>query len=369
MNNMNIDKKELNRIVEDELNKIIEKESHRINKSESKTQEKPGVNKFDEKALKIVAIGGGTGLSTLLRGLKERTKNITAIVTVADDGGGSGVLREDLGMLPPGDIRNCILALANTEPILAQLLNFRFQEGMLKGQNFGNLFLAAMNGVCGGFEEAVQRMSDVLAVTGRVLPVTLEDIQLCAGMSDGGCVVGESKIPKYAIEHQCSIDGAFLRPIVVQPSPEVLTAIREADVIVLGPGSLFTSIIPNLLVNGIADELEKSKACKIYICNVMTQPGETTGFTVTEHLRKIEDNTGKRFIDCCLVNNTDVPEEIRSRYQKDSAEPVLLKADEAGRCPGIRFIEKDLVDFRGGLVRHNSAKLADALFELVKAVM
>jgi len=187
------------------------------------------------KGPKIVAFGGGTGLSTMLRGLKAFTSNITAVVTVADDGGGSGILRQDLGMLPPGDIRNCILALANTEPILEQLLQYRFKDGRLKGQNFGNLFLAAMDGISSGFEEAVRRMSDVLAVTGRVLPVTLDDVMLCAELEDGCIICGESKIGKHNTYHSGRINRVYLQPHTVTALNEVIDAISEADAIILGP--------------------------------------------------------------------------------------------------------------------------------------
>jgi uncharacterized cofD-like protein len=220
---------------------------------------KPGVD------LKIVAIGGGTGLSTMLRGLKTLSRNITAVVTVSDDGGGSGQLREDLGMLPPGDIRNCILALANTEPLMEQLMQYRFSEGRLKGQNFGNLFLAAMAGISSSFEEAVKRMSDVLAVTGKVLPVTLDNVTLCAELADGFIVCGESKISMHLPSHPGPIKRVFFKSGKAKPLPDVLEAIAEADVVVVGPGSLYTSIIPNFLVDGICDSLKKTSAVKIYL--------------------------------------------------------------------------------------------------------
>ena len=222
---------------------------------------------------RIAAIGGGHGLSAMLRGLKTYTKNITAIVTVADDGGGSGMLREDLGMLPPGDIRNCIMALANTEPTMQQLLNYRFTDGSLAGQSFGNMFLAAMNGISGSFDEAVHRMGDVLAITGRVLPVTNQDVRLEAEFHDGSRVLGESKI-FYAKK----INNSRIRKVRLVPErpaalPESVQAIRDADIVVIGPGSLYTSIIPNFLVSGISDAVRQSRACKIYALNIMTQDG------------------------------------------------------------------------------------------------
>ena len=217
---------------------------------------------------KIVVVGGGTGLSTMLRGLKNYTNNITAIVTVGDDGGGSGKIREDFGMLPPGDIRNCILALADTEPIMEKLLQYRFKEGSLEGQSFGNLFLAAMAGISDNFEEAVQRMSSVLAVTGKVLPVTLDDMKLVAILENGDEIDGESRIPDEAIARKSKIKKLMINPENAKPLVDALKAIEEADAIIMGPGSLYTSIIPNLLVTDIADTICESDAIKIYISNI-----------------------------------------------------------------------------------------------------
>jgi len=240
--------------------------------------------KILSKGPKVVIIGGGTGLSILLRGLKEYTSNITAIVTVADDGGGSGVLREDLGMLPPGDIRACILALANTEPTMEKLLQYRFDEGILKGQNFGNLFIAAMNEIYGSFEMAIKETSNVLAVTGKVLPMTLEDVTLYAELENGHTIKGESEIPLKNKELSSKINRIYMEPKASYPLVEAVDAIKDADLIVLGPGSLYTSVIPNLLVNNIVDTIYEAKGPKVYITNVMTQPGETDGYTVLDHV-------------------------------------------------------------------------------------
>ncbi|MDR0405966.1 MAG: YvcK family protein, partial [Clostridiales bacterium] len=213
---------------------------------------------------KIVALGGGTGLSTMLRGLKKFTPDLTAVVTVADDGGGSGVLRQDLGMLPPGDIRNCIVALAQTEPLMTKLLQYRFDEGCLAGQCFGNLFLAAMYGISKNFEQAVQRVSDVLRVTGRVLPVTVDDVHIEAELESGEIVIGESKISRALSDGKGRIKTVRLVPSDAEPLGDALREIEQADIIVLGPGSLYTSIIPNLIVRGVADAVMKSGALKIY---------------------------------------------------------------------------------------------------------
>lgn len=321
------------------------------------------------KGPKIVSIGGGTGLSSMLRGLKAYSSNITAIVTVADDGGGSGVLRQDLGMLPPGDIRNCIMALANTEPIMEKLLQYRFQEGMLKGQSFGNLFLAAMDGISSNFEEAVRKMSDVLAVTGRVLPVTLEDVWLYAELEDGHVICGESSIGKHNTFHPGRIKKVFLQPENVTPLQEALDAINEADLIVLGPGSLYTSIIPNLLVEGMCDALKNSKARKVYACNIMTQPGETDGYSLYDHISEIEKHSFKGIIDICIANNSHIPEELSKKYMDDGAEPVKLDLDKTGKTE-IEVISGDFISIRNNYLRHDSAKLARAVVDLaVEAVL
>lgn len=316
------------------------------------------------KGPKIVAIGGGTGLSTMLRGLKAYSSNITAVVTVADDGGGSGLLRQDLGMLPPGDIRNCVLALADTEPIMEKLLQYRFEDGILKGQSFGNLFLAAMDGISSSFEEAVRKMSDVLAVTGHVLPVTLDDVKLCAELSDGQIICGESKIGKHNEFHPGAIKKVFLEPQNVKPLQDALDAISEADVLVLGPGSLYTSIIANLLVEGVCDAIKKSKAIKVYVCNVMTQPGETDGYSVTDHVRALERHSYENSIDYCIINTASIPDELKESYASDGAEMVRIDYGPINKA-GIRIIGSDLVGIKNNLVRHDPDKLAGAIINLV----
>jgi len=312
---------------------------------------------------KIVAIGGGTGLSTMLRGLKAYTSNITAVVTMADDGGGSGVLREDLRMLPPGDIRNCILALADTEPIMEKLLQYRFEDGMLKGQCFGNLFLAAMNGISGNFEEAVQKMSDVLAVTGRVLPVSLYSLKLCAELENGLIIHGESKITRFLCQNSGRIKRVFLLPREAEPLQEVLDAIMDADIIVLGPGSLYTSIIPNLLVNGVTSAIRKSPALKAYVCNIMTQPGETDKYTAYDHLKAIERHSYKGIIDKCIINDSKIPEKLKDKYRSENSEIVQNDIDKILK-EGIKVITGDYLKITNGLVRHDSEKLARTIIEL-----
>ena len=291
---------------------------------------------------KVVVIGGGTGLSTMLRGLKQYTSHITAIVTVGDDGGGSGKLREDLGMLPPGDIRNCILALADTEPLMEDLLQYRFTEGSLKGQCFGNLFLAAMAGISENFEDAVQKMSSVLAVKGKVLPVTLDDMKLVAELENGEIIEGESKIPSEVIVRKTRIKKLAIKPIDAKPLEEAIKAINNADVIIMGPGSLYTSIIPNLLVKGIPEAICKSPAKKVYISNVMTQPGETDGFKVSNHLKVLMDYGVAGNIDYVIANNGIIPPDIKEKYARENAELVVLDYENISNL-NVNVIESDLI--------------------------
>lgn len=316
------------------------------------------------KGPRIVAIGGGTGLSTMLRGLKKYTNNLTAIVTVADDGGGSGVLRQELGMLPPGDIRNCLEALANVEPLMGELLHYRFTEGSLKGQSFGNLFLAALNGISGGsFEQAVSRMSQVLAITGRVLPVTTTNVQLEAELENGARVLGESKIFCCKKREDCRIRRVRLLPERPPALSEALEAIEQADMILLGPGSLYTSLIPNLLVEGIAEAILESDALKIYIANVMTQEGETEGYTNADHIQAVFEHSAEGLFSLCLVNSGTIPPEVVARYAEEGAEP--LRSDKSA-CTAMRveLISRPVSMVKNGYVRHDPELLAAALLEL-----
>ena len=311
---------------------------------------------------KVVVIGGGTGLSTMLRGLKQYTSHITAIVTVGDDGGGSGKLREDLGMLPPGDIRNCILALADTEPLMEDLLQYRFTEGSLKGQCFGNLFLAAMAGISENFEDAVQKMSSVLAVKGKVLPVTLDDMKLIAELENGEIIEGESKIPSEVIVRNTRIKKIAIKPIDAKPLEEAIKAINNADVIIMGPGSLYTSIIPNLLVKGIPEAICKSPAKKVYISNVMTQPGETDGFKVSNHLKVLMDYGVAENIDYVIANNGIIPPDIKEKYAKENAKLVVLDYENISNL-NVNVIEADLIKITKRYVKHNAEKLAELIMK------
>lgn len=316
------------------------------------------------KGSKIVVIGGGTGLSTMLRGLKYYTSNITAIVTVGDDGGGSGDLREDLGMLPPGDIRNCILALADTEPLMEDLLQYRFTEGRLKGQSFGNLFLAAMDGVSENFEDAVRKMSSVLAVTGKVIPVTLDDMQLIAYLENGNKVVGESNIPEEAQKQKSRIKKLTINPSNAKPLEGALKAIAEADAIVMGPGSLYTSVLPNLLVKGITESIKKSSALKIYISNVMTQPGETDKFNVSDHVKILRKYCGRDIVNCVIANTGAISTEMREKYKAKGSDYVNIDYKNLEDM-GIDLVEKNLIRTKNGTIKHDSDYLAQVLVETI----
>ncbi|MGI6146976.1 MAG: gluconeogenesis factor YvcK family protein, partial [Bacillota bacterium] len=284
--------------------------------------------------LKVVALGGGTGLSTLLRGLKQLTSKITAIVTVSDDGGSSGRLRAEMGVLPPGDIRNCLVALADSESLMTELFNYRFKgNGPLAGHSFGNLFIAAMSDITGDFDLAVKRSSDVLAIRGRVLPATCDDCVLGAILEDGRRVLGERVLATC----DSPISRVFLEPGDCKPLPEALRAIDEADAIVLGPGSLYTSVIPNLLVPGMADAIATSKAVKIYVCNVMTEAGETTGYTAQRHLAAIRNHAGDEVVDWVIVSNSPISRHLREKYLAEGAEPVRYDADEL-RAMGVGVV-------------------------------
>jgi uncharacterized cofD-like protein len=261
---------------------------------------------------KIVAVGGGTGLAMLLSGLKEYSSNITAVVTVADDGGSSGRLRKQFDILPPGDIRNCLVALADASTMMRDLFQFRFEEGSeLAGHSFGNLFITVMTRLTGDFEKAVRETSKVLALRGQVIPSTLENVKLVARYEDGSVIEGEYDIPRAGKP----IRKVYLNPREAQAAPETLKSIKEAEIIVLGPGSLYTSIIPNLLIKQITDSIVVSRAIKVYVCNVMTQPGETDGYTASMHVKSLIEHSHPRIIDYCVVNSGKIPPDIQKRYE------------------------------------------------------
>lgn len=310
--------------------------------------------------LKIVTLGGGTGLSSLLRGLKPMSSNLTAVVTVCDDGGSSGRLSKDLGLLPPGDIRNCLVALADDESLLSGLFNHRFKNGNdLGGHSFGNLFLAALTEVVGDFEKAIQVSSQILASRGKVLPATLSKVTLCARMWGGEVVRGESSIPTSG----GVIEEVYLDPAGARPAPEVLASLATADAVVLGPGSLFTSVIPNLLVEGMEEALRALKVPRIYVCNVMTQPGETDGFGAADHLAALERHVGSGVVDTIVINIETPGEELLQRYAAEGAHPVQPQIERLEKM-GVKVVGANLIR-SDNLVRHDSDRLATTLIDLL----
>ncbi|MBP5973866.1 YvcK family protein [Brasilonema sp. CT11] len=308
---------------------------------------------------KIVVIGGGTGLSTLLRGLKAYSANITAIVTVADDGGSSGRLRQEFGVLPPGDIRNCLAALADEEKLLTELFQYRFKAGDgLTGHSFGNLFLTAMSDITGDLERGVAASSKVLAIRGQVLPATLSDVRLWAELADGRRIEGESKIT----EAGGSIVKIGCIPANPPALPAVIKAIKEANYIIMGPGSLYTSVIPNLLVPEIADAIAASDAPRIYICNIMTQPGETQGYTVADHIRAIDAACGRPLFNAVLVHKKSPSERALIRYAQQHSHPVFLDREAIAQLGRRIVIANVMHEDETGCVRHNSQLLARVLW-------
>ncbi|MCD8181562.1 MAG: YvcK family protein [Firmicutes bacterium] len=311
---------------------------------------------------RVVAIGGGTGLSTMLKGLKLHTHNITAVVTVADDGGSSGMLRSDLGMLAPGDVRNCVSALAEVDPVMGELLNFRFKDGSLKGHSLGNLFLAALNETSSSFDEAVKKFSRLAGVVGTVYPVTNEAVTLSALLENGEVIDGESHIGTHRDGAQSGIAKLMINPEKPKPVDGVIRAIEKADIIVLGPGSLYTSIIPNLLVDGVADAIKESAAVKIYVCNIMSQPGETEGYTANDHLAAIERHSYEGIADIVIANNAIIPESLKMKYAEENAYEVEI--DAAKILTRSKLVQGNLMLVRNDKIRHNFSRLARTIMRL-----
>ena len=307
----------------------------------------------------IVAFGGGTGLSTLLRGIKKYTSNVTAVVTVTDDGGSSGALRRELGVLPPGDIRNCLVALSEKENLMARLFQYRFPlAGSLSGHSFGNLFLTAMSAITGGFDTGIERAGEVLAIRGKVLPVTLRSVMLEAELDDGRTVRGESNIAR----SRSRIKRLSIYPSPPPAGPSVIEAIRGADAVLFGPGSLYTSIIANLLVKGITGALKKIKVPRIYISNIMTQPGETTGYTLKAHIEAIRRHAGGNLIDYAVANSGRIPGHLLNRYERKRSFPVEV---DLGSTAELKIIKADIVS-RQEYARHDSDKLAALIMKVIR---
>ncbi|MGO1581042.1 MAG: gluconeogenesis factor YvcK family protein [Peptoniphilaceae bacterium] len=315
---------------------------------------------------KVVVIGGGTGVSSILKGIKKYTDQLTAIVTMADDGGGSGILRQDLGILPPGDVRNCMVALSSTETVMEKLLQFRFDSGSLKGQNFGNILIAALCGIYGSFDSALIEMENVLNITGKVIPVTLANIHLEAEFENGDKCIGESIIPNMAYKLDTKIKKMSLFPEIPKANPKAIKAIEESELIILGPGSLYTSAIPNLIVEGIVDSIKSSKSRLIYIPNIMTEKGETTDFTIRDHVNAIYEHSFKDIIDLIIINNKDISQDLKEKYSKERAEKIEVTNEDLEflQSSGIKVIVGDFLEDRDDAVRHSGSKIAAKLQEL-----
>jgi len=337
-----------------------------------RVKKKSAKSKQLSRGLNVVALGGGTGLSTILRGLKELVArrredsadpdhpigSLTAIVTVTDDGGSSGRLRRENRILPPGDIRNCMVALSQDEALLGRLFQYRFHAGRgLVGHNFGNLFLAALTHVTGDFAEAVRVSSKILAIRGRIFPSTISNVSLVATLEDGRRIHGETRITA----SRKPIRKLALSPRHARPLPKALEAIQEADLILLGPGSLYTSILPNLLIPEIAQAISRSKAPRVYIANIMTQPGETSGYALADHLKAIQRHTPRRVIDWVVANRQPISSEVARRYRTHGAEPVAIDLASL-QSLGYRVVLDNLLE-EHGVIRHNPDRLARLLFE------
>jgi uncharacterized cofD-like protein len=326
--------------------------------------------------LRIVSIGGGTGLSTLLSGLKKHARaaqdsaeaglpavDIAAVVTVTDDGGSSGRLRRDFDILPPGDIRNCMTALSEDEHLLSRLFQYRFDGGRgLKGHSFGNLFLTALHQITGDFAQAVKLSSEILAIRGRIFPATSANVTLEAILRDGTAVAGESKISK----SRSPIEKIRLRPEHCDPLEETLDAIRKADLITFGPGSLYTSVIPNILVKQIPEAIASSAAMKVYFVNLMWQPGETINFSASAHVTAIHAHAGRKLIDCAVLNSAPIPQRLARNYARAEVKPVENDLDNL-RALGVKVVTADLVSelaVARKKIRHDPAALARVAIDL-----
>jgi len=318
-----------------------------------------------EKGVKIVVIGGGSGLAPVLKGLKGFSENITAIVNTAGGGNSDDSITNELGILPPNDIRQSIVALSSSEDKMQNLMKYTFKNGRLKGQNFANLLLAAMNDICdNNFSKAIQDTSEVLSVTGKVLPVTLDHVNIGAVLKDGTRVVGDDNITDKVFERKSGIEKIFLQPAVCEPAPGVIKSIREADLIVIGPGSLYTGIIPNLLLKEVADQVRGSKAIKIFVANIMSEPGQTDGYKVSDLINSIHEHVGKGVIDFVLASESDIMPEYIRRYNEEGSE--LLEIDKSEiKSTGVKLVLDDFVIADNqGYIRHDPQKLGNAIMTM-----
>lgn len=319
-----------------------------------------------KKGPKIVTIGGGKGLSNILSGLKEFTSNITSIVSTFDDGGDTGILVEQLDMLPPGDIRRSVIALSSSEPVMEKLLSYRFKDGKIDNHSVGNIIIAAMTEIMGGFAPAIQKLSEILNVKGKILPVTLDKAKLCAGLENGEIVVGENNIRPRVLESKSKIKQIFLKDVEASPAPGVIEAIKEADAIVLGPGSLYTSIICNLLVNEVGKTILQSKAKKIMVSNLMNEPGETLGYTLAKHVNEVERYLGKHILDYLIANNGEITNDMLIDFEQGQSTPVIADLPNIQNRT-ISVIEEDLVITAPKSILHDNLRVAELIIEIAKS--
>ncbi len=320
--------------------------------------------------MRVVIIGGGTGLSVLLRGLKKLTDQLYAVVNVVDDGGSSGILRSDLGMLPPGDLRSCILSMSNTTELLEEVFNYRFDKGSLSGQSLGNLIMAALSDITGGLDNALGACANIFNITGKVYAVTLDDIDLVAELENGQVILGESKIPRAVLETGSPIKRVNLYPERPRAFKKVIEVIERADLVVVGPGSLYTSLLPALLVSGVKEAILRSPAKCLYIANVMTQPGETQGYSLADHVRAIYDHLEDTFFDGVLVSSSTLDGQDERGYEKEGARPLFCSSEdrEYFESQGMEVIEGDFTEVVQGYIRHDYDEVASALLDYIKEV-
>lgn len=311
---------------------------------------------------KVVVIGGGTGVSNMLRGIKLFNQDITAIVTMADDGGGSGFLRREMGILPPGDLRNCLVALANSSGAMENLLQFRFQEGVLKGQNFGNLLIAALTEIYQDFETAIEETAKVLNISGKVYPVTLDNVHLEGEFENGDKCIGESKIPVIAERENLRIKKLRTFPEKAVIFPKAKAAIEQADIVILGPGSLYTSLISNLVVEGVAEALLKTKAKKYYVSNIMTEPGETGGYSIRDHVKAIRDHGGD-IVDKVLINVNNPKVEVLERYESEDYSYIEYTEEDRKYFEdlGIEVICGNFINDENNQIRHSAIRVFEKI--------
>ena len=308
--------------------------------------------------VRVVAFGGGTGMASVLAGLRSYTSNVTAVVTVTDNGGSSGILRHDYDMAAPGDLRNCLIAMANVDPLISKVFQYRFQEGEFKDHCFGNLFITVLTRVVGNFEDSIRALNRLLSVNGRVLPAASSKVSLVAYHADGTKSTGEVQI----VRSRKRIERIELRPAPVPLSDEIREAVRSAQLFLFGPGSLFTSVIPNLLLDGLVDEINRNRSPRVYIGNMMTQPGETDGFKLSDHVLAIRKHAGPDFLDCVIAQAGSLPPAVIDKYRKDGAKPVSPDRGNKKVLNGIRLICHNF--YRGGdVARHDSVALAEVIHD------